>query len=317
MLDCGRDGLKRMKLRTRHLLCTFGVWAICSVPVASQELVPRAYWPAPKGTKILSVGYAYTDGDVLVDPSTPVKDAENETHSGSLGYYQAFGLAGRSATISAILPAAAARIRADTGAEVVSGTVSGLSDLRVRLGVNLLGAPAMTPAEFREFLQDPPRNLFGVSLQVQVPTGEYNNDRVANVGTSRWSLKPEIGYIRRLGETGSWAAEASLGVWLYDDNDNFLGLRLEQEPMLGAEFHLVHLLPKARWFSVDLNYYAGGRTRLDDVRTDDRQENSRIGATLAFPAGRHVFKVGVSDSLRIEDGGDYRAVLLGWAYIWD
>ena len=37
-----------------------------------QELSPRAYWPAPQGTRIATAAYAYTWGDVITDPSQNV-----------------------------------------------------------------------------------------------------------------------------------------------------------------------------------------------------------------------------------------------------
>ena len=45
---------------------------VMAAPGAAQELSPRAYWPAPKGTRVLIAGYAYSSGDVVVDPSLPL-----------------------------------------------------------------------------------------------------------------------------------------------------------------------------------------------------------------------------------------------------
>jgi len=42
---------------------------IGSSPGFAQELTPRAYWPAPKDTKLLILGYSHQSGDVVTDPS--------------------------------------------------------------------------------------------------------------------------------------------------------------------------------------------------------------------------------------------------------
>jgi len=292
--------------------------AILVTPLGAQELAPRAYWPAPKGTKIIGIGYSYSDGDVLLDPSVPVDGADNTSSSLAISYYQTFALAGRTAGIAVTLPAASSEIRAELGSEVVSGRVSGMSDLQLRLGVNLLGAPAMTPQEFQQFTKASPPRILGASLKVQLPTGEYNNDRVANIGTSRWAIKPELGYIERLGTRGRWGLEMALGVWIYGDNNDFLGDRLEQKPMLSAEAHLVHLLSGGSWFSFDLNFYRGGQTRRAGDLKDNRQENSRYGASYAFPvAKQHVIKAAISDSWRINEGGDYWTFALAYSYVWN
>ena len=53
---------------------------LCSwVPAGStQELTPRAYWPAPKGTQVLTLGYIHTSGDIVPDPSLPISGVDSE-----------------------------------------------------------------------------------------------------------------------------------------------------------------------------------------------------------------------------------------------
>jgi hypothetical protein len=293
------------------------VLAFYGAPAVCQELTPRAYWPAPKGTKVVSIGYSYTEGDVLVDPSLPVDGVDSDTHGASVSYYQLFGLAGRTAGLSLALPAVATRFRAELESEDLGKSLSGLSDPQLRFNINLIGAPTMTPQEFQAFRKEPPRSILGASLRIQLPTGEYNNDRVANIGTSRLAAKPELGYIHRIGSGGRWAAEFALGVWIYGDNTNFVGSRREQASMTAAEAHLVHSSPAGRWLSLDFNYYGGGRTTVEGVRKDDRQQNSRLGATLTLPVKRHVWKIAVSDSLTIKKGGDYWNLLLGYSFVWN
>jgi len=86
--------------------------------------------------------------------------------------------------------------------------------------------------------------------------------------------------------------------------------------MVGLEAHLVRRISSGRWFSLDWNYYQGGQTTVIGNSNDDEQQNSRIGATYNHAIKRHVLKVAFSDSLRIEEGGDYWSVLLGYSYAW-
>ena len=75
----------------------------CATAVA-QELVPRAYWPAPDGTKVVGFAYQYSAGDVLVDPSLPVTGVDSKIHVGQFSYTQVFALAGRTANVQLSLP---------------------------------------------------------------------------------------------------------------------------------------------------------------------------------------------------------------------
>ena len=63
----------------------------------AQELSPRAYWPAPVGTKVLVTGYSYSSGDVLLDPTIPIYGVDSRISTAFLGYVQTFALAGRNA----------------------------------------------------------------------------------------------------------------------------------------------------------------------------------------------------------------------------
>lgn len=287
---------------------------LVTAPLTAQELAPRAYWPAPRGTTLVSLGYSYSTGDVLVDPSLPVEDVDTQTHGLSFSYLRFFSLDGRTASWNVEIPTARSSFDALLNGMSASRRVTGFADMRIRLAVNLLGAPSMTPAEFRAFRKDP-RGAFGASLRIQAPTGKYNPDRAANIGTNRWAFKPELGYLHPFGDR--WVAEVDLGVWIYGDNSDFLGQRLEQDPLASAELHLVRRQRAGFWTSLDLNFFYGGRTTVDSVRKDTLQKNSRFGVTFAYPFSRHhAVKLAFSTNLTTESGGDYDSAILAYTFVW-
>ena len=78
---------------------------ICWTAAASaQDLTPRAYWPAPKGTRIAVAGYAQIDGNILFDPTIPLYEVESKVNTALVGYLQTFSLFGRSSNILIKLP---------------------------------------------------------------------------------------------------------------------------------------------------------------------------------------------------------------------
>ena len=70
----------------------------------AQELVPRAYWPAPTGTNLLLLGYQFSTGDIITDPTLPVSGVQSDIHYLMVGYQRMFGLFGRTASVQLNAP---------------------------------------------------------------------------------------------------------------------------------------------------------------------------------------------------------------------
>ena len=156
----------------------------------------------------------------------------------------------------------------------------GLADPRLRLAVNLYGAPAMTPQAFASYQQG---TIVGVSLTVAPPLGQYDPTKLINLGTNRWSFKPEVGFSRTLGK---WVVEAMAGVWLFTDNTDFFGGRTrQQDPIVATQLHLTYKFTRTMWLAGDANYFTGGRTTIGGRQNLDLQRNSRIGATFSAALG--------------------------------
>ncbi len=173
------------------------VWAACILSAAAgtaQELSPRAYWPAPKGTKVLVLGYSYSSGDVLMDPSLPIYGVDSTIGTGFVAYLQTVSLWGRTTNVVVELPYSWGTTKGLLFQVPARRDFSGFSDLGVTLAVNLLGAPSMTPADFQK-LRASPHPILGASLKVLAPTGHYEKDRLINVGANRWAAKPELGFL--------------------------------------------------------------------------------------------------------------------------
>jgi len=280
---------------------------------AAQELSPRAYWPAPVGTKLLIAGYQYASGDIVTDPSLPVTGVDSQIHTGLLAYQQTFDVAGRTSNLQVELPYVSGTTTGQYLGQDARADVSGTGDLVVTFAINLSGAPAMDRAAFREFL-GAPEPVLGVSLKLVAPTGQYDPEKLINIGTNRWAGRLQLGYIYPLGR--GWALEGAVGAWVFQDNDDFLGTTREQNWITACELHVVKVFRSGIWTSADVNYYTGGRTTIGgDIRADF-QRNSRLGLTVAYPfARRHLVKLGLSGGLATESGGDFFKLLLTYAYV--
>ena len=282
--------------------------------VSAQELVPRAYWPTPNGTNVFIVSYQRSTGDIVTDPSLPLTGVDSDIDYLQLSYQRTFNLAGRTATMQLSVPYSSGETTGLLDGAPHRRDTAGVGDVRVRLSYNLKGAPSMDAAEFRA-LRDAPRTIVGASLVVQAPSGDYEADKVINVGTNRWSVKPAIGVIWPMHP--KWLFEFEVGAWFFGDNDDFLNHTRQQDPILSTEVHLVRRLRRGFWASLDANFYVGGRTRIDEQEQANLQRNSRIGATVVYPLTRgHAVRSSYSTGIVTETGGDFEMFTLSYLYIW-
>jgi len=285
-----------------------------AVPLAvgAQDLEPRSYTNTPVGLNFLIAGYAYQHGDIATDASLPIEDAEVDVHGTLLAYARSFGVLGKSAKADLVLPYTWVSGSATFQGQARERRIDGVGDPRVRLSVNLLGAPALSLREFADYRPD---LVLGVSLQVWVPVGRYDADKLLNVGTNRWAFKPEIGLAKTLGPV---SLEIAPSATFYTDNDEFLDdMVREQDPLYAVQAHLVYRFNDAFWGSLDGTFYGGGQTTVDDVEADDRQANARVGGTLALSLDRHnSLKLYGSTGAVTRVGGEFRTIGLAWQYRW-
>jgi hypothetical protein len=304
-------------MRWRLLLYLGSALTACclwSTSAFSYEFTPRAYWPAPKGLNVVGFGYQNSKGDIVTDPSLQITSGESNFDTVQATYQHTTSLFDRTVNLQFNLPYTQGVAEGFVDGLFRSRHLSEMADARVRLSVNLRGAPSMDASGFQT-LRANPRTIVGASILVQLPTGSYDSDKLINAGSNRWAVKPALGMIWPLRPT--WLLEFEVGAWVFGDNDNFLETTKQQDAIFSGEIHLVKRVRPGFWASLDVNYYAGGRTTVDDIRRADRQQNSRIGATVVFPfKGRHAIRVGVSTGLSTKSGGDYDSLSLGYLYAW-
>jgi hypothetical protein len=279
----------------------------------AQQMEPRSYSNAPIGLNFLIAAYQYSWGNVLLDPTLPVTNGEAKVNSVAVGYSRFLDFWGESGTIAVALPYAWVSANGDVQGQPQNVDRSGFGDLAVRVSVNLYGAPALSTQEFRDYHQD---TIVGVSLMVTAPTGRYYPDKLVNIGTNRWSFKPEVGVSKAL---GPWILEGALGVTFYTDNNEFYpGSRVRsQEPLYALQGHVIYTFNPGLWGALDGTYYAGGRTTVNGTLNDDLQSNTRWGATLAQSLDIHnSVKLYVNSGVYARTGTDFTTVGVAWQYRW-
>jgi hypothetical protein len=288
-----------------------GLMLLCG-RAAAQELEPRAYSPSPVGANFVLLGTAYSAGDVTFDPSIPITNVDAKLTSASLGYGRTFGLFGRSASAGIFQPYVWGRISGDIFEQSRSVDRSGVADTRLRLAINLLGGPALTPAEFAK--RRPGRTL-GTSIVVVAPTGQSYSDKLVNIGTNRWAFKPELGFSQPVQR---WSFDAYAAAWLFTDNDEFFGGQVrEQDPIGALQGHISYTINPRLWLAGDATFYAGGRTTVGGTKNADYQANSRFGITFSAPVRRrNSLKVSWTTGGTTRIGGSFDTITAAWQFLW-
>ena len=294
------------------LLRAAGVLAASTALAHAQSIEPRAYSNAPVGVNFLLAGPYYTRGGLSFDTSLPLTDPKLKTSNAVVGYARTLDLWGKSGKFDVIVPYTWLSGTATYRGDAVERQVDGFADPLFRLSVNFFGAPALTPAEFKSYEQD---LIVGASLQVSVPVGQYDSTKLINIGTNRWSFKPELGVSKALGDL---TLEFKAGVTLFTTNDEFFnGDTRAQDPLYSIGAHAIYNFRSGIWASADATYFAGGRTTLNDTLQNDLQQNWRVGGTLAFPVdARNSVKLYASSGVSARTGNSYDLIGVIWQYRW-
>jgi hypothetical protein len=280
--------------------------------VCAQELEPRVYSPNPVGINFLLTAYGRSQGQVLFDPSVPVQNVEATLNAAVLGYGATFGAWGRLASATLVVPFVSGTVSGEVGGGQREIERNGLADASLRLGLNLFGIPALSPAEFAERT---PETALGASLVIVAPTGDYDSSHLINIGTNRWAFKPELGLSFPVGH---WFLEAYGGVWFFTTNTDYYGdTHRSEEPLASFQAHVSYTFRRGLWLAADATYYRGGQTSVDGRIQDDRQANTRVGLTFAVPITRHQsIKLAWSDGVVVRFGGSFNTLSLAWQYAW-
>jgi hypothetical protein len=259
---------------------------VAAPPAPAQDLEPRAYANTPVGLNFMIAGYSYTTGGIATDPALPIEDADLTLHTGLLAYARSLDFWGRSGKVDVVVPYSGLSGTALFMGQEREREITGFHDPRLRLSVNLYGAPALSFEEFAAYEQD---FVIGVSLAVTTPLGQYDSDKAVNLGTNRWSVKPELGISKALGRVTPAALQVNV----------------------------IYEIGWGIWGAVTATYVTGGRTTVDGRESDDRQDNLRIGGTLALPVNRYnSVKLYGATGASTRSGGDFDVIGIAWQYRW-
>lgn len=295
------------------LAAMLSVLLLTSTTATAQELEVRAYANIPIGINFVAVGYAYNHGNVALDPNLPAEELDARLNAAFARYVRSFSLFGLPSKVSIRVPVASGHWDVVVEGEFRSRDVTGIGDMRVALATIFAGAPALKKSEFAGYRQG---RVFGASLDVILPTGEYDSAYIVNLGTNRWTLNPEIGMSQPIGE--KWIFELALAAGIFGDNNDFYGgTSLEQDPIVALKGDLIRTIRPGFWLAFAAGYGWGGQTTIDGDPKETGQSNVKASFTLAYPLARNqglIFSLASGFTFRA--GPDFDTIALAYQFSW-
>ena len=282
-------------------------------PLCGQFTDPRTYTPGPVDVNDLEFDYTHARQNASIDTSLVVGSENLELNKGDLSYTHNFGLLGHFAWANATVPYAS--LSGYISESNISGSSTGFGDSSFELAGLLRGGEALSAAELARHERT---TSVGVSLTVSVPTGEYNPDKVLNLGTHRWSFKPEVGIAYPFGPEQKWEVDGYVNALFFTDNTAYRGIEvLRQEPLPGLEAHISYTFTPSFWASLDTRYAFRGQTSVDGVAQNNSQENLIVGTEAHWlPDSHNSVGLVLAKALVHTNAPNYTGVVVKYAYSW-
>jgi hypothetical protein len=286
---------------------------ILSSALQAQEMEPRSYAVVPTGLHAMALSFTYSSGNVITEGSSPVQNLDVTNQVINLGYVQTFTFLNKLARIALSMPYGFLDGTAKFQGVDTSGSRTGFYDGRIKFGVNLFGSPPLKPQQFQKFQE---HTVFGISLVISVPLGQYYPAKLINLGSNRWGFKPELGLSHR---EGRLFYEIYGGVWLYTQNSNyFKSYHQDENAVLSFQMHVDYTFKHGKYIALNGGYADGGETYLNGIAQNDEERNWRLGATFSTPVfNKHQsIKVMINTGIATRAGQNYTALTLVYQYSW-
>lgn len=253
-------------------------------PQALAQVPGRFYWKSLSGGNAVPLIVESISGN-----SNPFDSSHAVLANGSVdatmalaGYGHTFTLSDRSAMLAVIMPMGRVSGEVTAAGQTFVQSVNGFGDPMLEFNVNLLGPPAQK--SIPDALRYEPGFSADLLVDLALPIGEYDSDQPLNLGQNRWYGRVGAPILWQLGD---WVPgrrttlEFLPAVWLFGNNDDYVGQTLETDPLFQLDAHLTRDVTEHAWASLDASWYSGGKATINGV-PGERMNNVGIGFTFGY-----------------------------------
>jgi len=300
--------LIRLNHHCKFWTAILGLFILFNSSLKAQDVQPRVYAPSPTGVNLFTFGYANSSGDMLFDRTIPIENVQADIHSFSASYSRSTALFGQAGRFDVSVPLVAGSWEGEILEQTQSTSRFGMGDPVLRYALFVTGAPGLTKEEFAGFS---PKTIIGISMRITVPLGQYDPEKLINLGSNRWVFSPQIGIRHSIGRL---VFEGYTGVWFFTDNRDFLGSQVRsQEPLYTFQLHTSYEFDNGMWIAVSTRQSLGGVVKVEDGDRLDPESNNRIGLSFSMPVKpRYFLKLFGTTGTTATVGNNYDTIGLAW-----
>ena len=294
-----------MKSINRHflipaVLATMAVFLSFSGKALAVDDGARAYWKGRDGTTVVSFQYLNlnmqaSEAKQFAPNQYIYPNADTEANVMVASWARHMTLFNRPSSLSINLVAGSVELDANasldsrfvppgqTAGAAFNQSSSGYADPSVQIDINLVGTSKLVSTV--DLMNYEPTWTVDAAVMLGVPIGEYDEDKLVNMGLNRWygRLALPIKYHFGVFSPGYMSSfEITPSVWIFTENDDFLGQDLENDPLWQIEAHLTQDFTPTFFGSLDLLYRSGFQSEIDGTDVGDDVDIGDFGFTLNF-----------------------------------
>ena len=295
--------MKTENIQTRllALFVTIAIIVSFNGPAFAIDDGARAYWKGREGTNAVSFQYLnlnmQASDSQQFDPGHFIyPNSDTEANLMIANYARHFTLFKRASSLSVAIAGGSVDVNVDTSlvppgylppgvlpGNVFSQSASGYADPTVQLDVNLFGTSRLKSTV--DLVNYEPTWTLDTAVMLAFPVGKYDSDKLVNMGQNRWFGRIAFPFKYHFGVFAPGymtSLEIIPSVWLFAENDDFVGKQMENDPLWQLESHLTHDFTRNFFGSLDLLYRGGFQSEIEGVEAGEELNIGNLGFTLNY-----------------------------------
>jgi hypothetical protein len=297
-----------------------GIGALCP-PQTLAQVPARFYWKTLSDSNAVPVIFQSLSGNTNpFDPAhTITPGASLDATLGIVGYARTFSLFDRAAMAALLFPMGHISGEVTVAGRTFNQSANGFGDPMIEFNLNVIGPPAQK--DIPAVMRYEPGFSVDLLADLAVPIGEYDSTRPLNIGQNRWYGRFGMPTILQI---GPWVPgerttlEFLPAVWLFGNNDDYVGQTMETDPLFQLDAHLTRDITEKLWASLDAAWYYGGKATINDV-PGEKLNNIGLGITLGYQINDNLnLTVGYKSTINDSSSDDLRmdcfmvSLVFGW-----
>ena len=286
----------------RFVATVLALGILCS-PLAQAQVPARFYWKSLSGGSAVPLIVNSISGNTNpFDPAHTVAPGGNVDGTLAIvGYAQTFEMFDRSTMAAILLPMGRVSGELTVGGRSFNQNANGFGDPMLEFNINVIGPRAQK--NIPDALRYEPGFSVDLLADLALPIGEYDSSQALNLGQNRW-----YGWVGApvVWQLGSWVPgrrttlELLPAVWLFGDNNDYVGQTLKTDPLFQLDAHLTRDFTENFWGSLDVAWYNGGKATINGV-AGEKLNNIGVGLTLGYQVNSNLnltfgYKSTINDS---------------------